>query len=511
MQRFLPATPHGRLALFLVFLWFAALALTRPSKSGDFQEYALMTIALANHASPDIRPEDITVSERLSPEIGFVEIHRQLRAGMARGDKWPFPGFVGSERGGHYAIHFLAYSALAAIPFGILDGLGAPPFKAFQFVNMAALTILVLALYRFSRSVRRTVFATLLFLLSGGLLYSNWCSPEFMTASALLAALVYTILGRPYLAALLAGVAAMQNPPLVFFSVFAPLIRIAYVRADEGLAWPAAFRRVLTRHTVFASILQAGLAALPAAYNYHVWGVPSIIAVLSTYPPFITPARLVSFYFDLNQGMIVAFPVVMLLVLVQLFAPGERRWLPHTLLALLFSLALAIPSLSTVNWNSGASGVMRYAFWGAMPLLYLALGWMQRAPRWPLALLLAMLLVQAGMVKYARSYHHEKLGRVPLFVLHHFPALYEPEPEIFFERITGQDGSMHPDRVVAYPDLRHPKKILFNVDSAAAHAALCGPGGRVAPGDAHIYPLGWRYIDGAPVCAVGTPVSSKAP
>jgi len=510
MQRFLPATPAGRLALFLVFLWFAVLALTRPSKGGDFQEYALMTIALANHASPDVRPEDIAVAERLSPDAGFADVHRQLRAGMARGDKWPFPGFVVSAHGGYYAMHFPAYSALAAIPFKLLDAVKAPPYKAFQIVNLGALTILVLALYRFSGSVGRTVYATLLFLLSAGLLYLNWCSPEFLTASALLAALVYTVLGRPYLAALLAGVAAMQNPPLVFFSVFAPLIRIAYLRAGEDLAWSAAIRRVVTRHTVFASILQALLAALPAAYNQTLWGVPSIIAVLSTDPSFITPLRLLSFYVDLHQGMIVAFPVVMLLAGVQLFARGGRRWLPHTLLALLFSVALALPSLSAFNWNAGAAGVMRYAAWGAMPLLYLVLGWMHRAPRWPAALLVAMLLVQAGMVKYARSYGNEEFGRLPLFVLQHFPALYAPDPEIFFERMTGKDGSMHPDRVVAYPDLQHPTKILFNADSAAAHAALCGPGGRVAAGDAHVYPRGWRYIDGAPVCAAGAPAPSAA-
>lgn len=501
MQRYLPVTPKGRIVLFIAVLWLAALALTRPNKGGDFQEYALMAIAFSSHGSPDIRPQDITISERLSPEVGFVEVHRRLRAGIARGDKWPFPGFVAGQHGGHYAIHFFAYSALAALPFKLLDAIGAPPFKAFQIVNLAALTILVLALYRFSASVKRTVFATLFFLFSGGLLYSNWCSPEFMTASALLAAMVYSIINRPYLAAVLAGVAAMQNPPLLFFSMFAPLIRIAWVRADEDLAWSAALRRVVTRHTVLASILQAALAAVPVAYSYTTWGVPSIIAALATYPPFITPLRLVSFYFDLNQGMIVAFPVAMLLVVAQLFARNARRWLPHTLLALLFSVALAIPSLSTVNWNSGAAGVMRYAFWGAMPLMYLALGWMHRVPRWPLALLLAMLLVQAGLVKYARSYRHETMSPAATFMLERFPALYEPEPEIFFERLTQQDGSMRPDRVIAYPDLEHPKKILFNTESTAAHALLCGPGGRVAPGDARIHPLGWRYIDGRPLCA----------
>ena len=500
MQRYFPASPSGRLFLFVAALWFAALALTRPDKGGDFREYALMTIALSSHGTPDIRPQDITVSERLLTDPGFADFHRTLRAGIARGDKWPFPGFVDGRHGGHYAMHFFAYSALAAIPFKLLDAIGAPPFKAFQIVNMAALTMLVLALYRASHSVERTVFATMFFLLSGALLYSNWSSPEFMTASALLAALVYSSLGRPYLAALLAGVAAMQNPPLLFFCVFAPLIRIAYVRADEGLAWSAAIRRVATRDTVLASLLQAALAAVPVACSYAIWGVPSIIAELSTYPPFITPLRLLSFYFDLNQGMIVAFTVAMLLVAAQLFMRDARRWLPHTLLAILFSVALAIPSLSTSNWNSGAAGVMRYAFWGAMPLMYLALGVLHRAPRWPLALLLAMLLVQAGLVKYARSYHYLAMSPAAMFMLKHFPALYEPEPEIFFERLTHEDGSMHPSRVVAYPNLEHPTRILFNTGSALAHAKLCGPGGQVAPGDARIYPLGWRYVIGAPVC-----------
>jgi len=117
MQRYVPATPNIRIALFIVALWFAALGFTYPNKGGDFQEYALMTIALSNHGSPDIRPQDIAVAERLSPDAGSIEIYRRLRAGIAVGDKWPYPGFVDSKRGGHHAMHFFAYSALAAIPF----------------------------------------------------------------------------------------------------------------------------------------------------------------------------------------------------------------------------------------------------------------------------------------------------------------------------------------------------------------------------------------------------------
>ncbi|QOY92577.1 hypothetical protein IM543_13210 [Massilia sp. UMI-21] len=306
------------------------LLLTRPSKSGDFQEYALMTIALAGHGTPDIRPSDIAVAARLSPEPGFVDMHERLRAGMRQGVDHPFPGFIRAGDDGYYAIHFFAYPALAALPFKLIDAAGGQPFKAFQLVNLGALAILGVALFQSTGSARRAMFGTLFFLLSGALLYSNWGSPEFFSACALLSGLLFVLLGRPYLAALLAGVAAMQNPPLVLFSVFAPLVHICYLHAHERIPFGAALRRVLHRHTVLASVLLVALAALPVLFNLAKFGVPSAIAVLATNPALITPARLLSFFFDLNQGAIVGLPVAMLLVLAPLAARDRLRWLPHT-------------------------------------------------------------------------------------------------------------------------------------------------------------------------------------
>ncbi|CAN7399643.1 hypothetical protein [Massilia sp. LjRoot122] len=505
MHRFLSARPAGRVALFIALLSLAALLLTRPSKSGDFQEYALMTIALAGHGTPDIRLPDVERAHRLSPEIGFVSIHDQLRAGMQQGLAHPFPGFVRGKDGGYYAIHFFAYPALAALPFKLIDSLGGKPFKAYQVVNLTALAILSIALYRFTGSPRRAMFGTLFFLLSGGVLYSNWCSPEFFSACALLSGLVFVLLGRPYLAALLAGIAAMQNPPLVFFAVFAPAIRVCYLHAHEGASWGAALRQVLTGHTVLASVLQVLLAALPVLFNVAVFGVPSIIATLATDPALISPARLFSFFFDLNQGAVVGLPVAMALVLVQLAGKDRLRWLPHTLAALLFGVVMALPSLSTVNWNSGSAGMMRYAFWGGMPILYLALARLQHARRWPLVLLGAMLLVQAGTVAFARSYRHVEFSPLARLMLDHFPGLYAPEPEIFLERSVHVDGAARDHVVAAYPSLSAARKILFKADSTEAHAILCGAGGRVALDRAGApWPGGWRYLDGPPVCVSST-------
>ncbi|MCC2955616.1 hypothetical protein LK542_08325 [Massilia sp. IC2-477] len=498
MQRFLPARPAARIALFIALLSLATLLLSRPSKNGDFQEYALMTIALASHGTPDIRLSDIDTAARLSPEPGFATIHDRLRAGMQAGASDPFPGFVRGKDDGYHAIHFFAYPALAAIPFKLIDAMGGKPFKAFQLVNLAALAVLTIALYRFTGSPRRAVFGTVLFLLSGGALYANWCSPEFFSACALLSALLLVLLGRPYAAALLAGVAAMQNPPLILFSVFAPLIRIAYVHAHEGLVFGAAWRRVVTRHTVLASMLQAALACLPVLFSLAKFGVPSIIAVLSTDSTLVTPGRLLSFFFDLNQGTIVGLPVAMLLVLAQLAARERLRWLPHLAAALLFSVMMALPSLSTVNWNSGADGMMRYAMWGGMPLLYLAMVYLQRLQRWPLALVAAILLAQAGAMKFARSYDYLEFSPAARFMLARFPALYAPEPEIFIERSLHRDGAVHADVVAAYPSRQAPVKILFNAGSEAAQTELCGVRGRVATGAGT-----WTYVDGPPLCTQG--------
>ncbi len=487
--------------MFLLLLSLAILLLYRPAKDGDFQEYALMTIALANHGGPDIRLADVADADRLSPEPGFRAVHEQLRTGMKRGDSMPFPGIVRGQDGGYYAIHFFGYSALAAVPYKLIEIAGGQPFKAYQLVNLAALAILAVAMFRLTGSAGRTIFAIVFFMLSGGMLYANWASTEFFTACCLLAGLLFVLLGRPWVGALLAGAGAMQNPPLVFFSVFAPLIRICYLYAHERLAAADAIRKVADRHTVLASVLQAAMALAPFAYNLAVFGIPSQIAAMSTSRDLVTPARLLSFYFDLNQGMIIGFPVVLAMVAAQLFAKDGRRWLPHAFAAILFSLVLALPSLSTINWNSGANGMMRYASWGGMPLLYLALTWLQRVPRWPLTLLAAMLLVQLGAMKHARSYVYIEFSPAARAVLRLFPTLYTPEPEIFMERVLHIDGATHTRQVATYGLPGRPVKSVFNAGSDAAHAALCGPGGRVAlPGEGPQFPGGWRYVDGRPAC-----------
>lgn len=62
------------------------------------------------------------------------------------------------------------------------------------------------------------------------------------------------------------------------------------------------------------------------------------------------------------------------------------------------------------NWNSDAAGVMRYAFWASMPFLF-ALFWRLRTlPRWPVALLFGVVLVQAVCTAEAKRYNYVELS-----------------------------------------------------------------------------------------------------
>lgn len=484
----LPARAFAiRLALVLLLLLF-----TKPDKAGDYFEYAVTTIALARHGTPEVRVDDAALAAALSPEAGYRVLFTTMRDNIARGERMPLPGLYGG-RDGMFTIHFFAYPALAALPFRLLLEAGASnPFKAFQIVNFGALWLLGMVMFRFFASARRAAAALALVLASGGILYGNWCSPEMFTAAALLAGLMLFVLGRPLAGGLLAGVAAMQNPSLAFFAVFAPLFWLLGADGAARARWPA---------VLAGAVLQGVLALLPFAFGLWQWGTPSIIALYSTDRALVGAQRLFSYYFDLSQGMILAIPGILVLLAGAFPAHRRRQALALALLSALFMLALAVPTLSALNWNAGGAGILRYAFWGAMPLLFLAFSWLRARERWPRVLLGLVFLLQVGAMAHAKKYEYTAFSPLARWVLAHAPALYDPDPEIFAERSLGREGALDPQAVVAYPARGQPQKVLFHAGSDALNRLLCPAGQRLAPD----LPLveranGWRYLNGAPAC-----------
>jgi hypothetical protein len=226
-----------------------------------------------------------------------------------------------------------------------------------------------------------------------------------------------------------------------------------------------------------------------------------VIARFAADPHLVSLTRLGAYYFDPSQGMIVAAPAIPLLAAYGLLRARTRRGLAVLALTLVLMLGLALPSLSTTNWNSDAAGVMRYAFWGAAPLLFLTFAGLRTLPRWPWIAVGLVLALQAGAMRHAMRYGYTEFSPAARFLLDHAPALYNPEPEIFVERRLHGDGIVDEHKVVTWPEQGPPGKVLFHSGSQAVHRLLCGPG-RAIRDDAPLVemPGGWRYLNRKAAC-----------
>lgn len=472
-----------RFPVLLAVLLSMLLAAVPVRFGGDLLEYTLDTVALASHGTPDIRLADIDRAKVLLPQ--FADAYGLLEQDMRGGVDKVYPAFTRGREGLVYPIHFFGYPAMAALPFKLLAARGLPPFKAFQVVNLAAIFVLGLALRHFFQSEWKALAGLALFMLCGGWLYWNWSSPECVSAAGLLAGLLLCSSGAPIAGAVLAGVAGQQNPTILFFFGFAPLLLVL-----RG----ASLKQALGKRQLAGIAAGVAVYALPLLFNLWQYGVPNIIAKRFSDPSLVGMERLVSFYFDLNQGMVLAIPAV----LVALLAWSRRA--PLLLAAcVLFTLALALPALAVLNWNSGAAGVMRYAFWAAMPFVFALLLLLRERQRWHAGALVALAAAQAGAMAHAASYDYVEFSPLARAVLARAPARYHPEPEIFAERAGHHDNYIFPGKAYALRVDGETVKTLVHADSR--DDLLCGRGARLAPGN-RITPAsrGWLYVDGAVRC-----------
>jgi len=487
---------QARFALILFALITALMGFSKPIPSGDIAEYALTMIAIDAHGTPDVRHENVSVARAMIPML--AEQYDMLEQDMRIPDKQVFSAFVRGREGKVYAIHFFGYSLLATLPYKLTKVTGLAFMTAFQIVNAVFVFILGLSLFRVFRSEWKALFSLGLFMLCGGLLYFRWTSPEITSAAGLLAALLLFCSGAPVRGALLAGLASQQNPTIVAFFGFAPLLLLSLKYRHE-LSLRSNVMALASKRQVVA--LAAGLAvfAMPVVFNLYQYGVPNIIARHFSDPAMISLNRLVSFYFDLNQGMVVALPGVLLMLAVWAWTSGRRN-LTLLGLAMLFTLALALPALAVYNWNSAADGVMRYAFWASMPLLFALLWRLRQQKKWPL-MLGAVAALQALAMYSATSYTYVQFSPLAQLVIAHAPRWYHPEPEIFVERTEHHDRYYSPDKIYVHSVGGKTVTTLYNADFPGTEERLCGSGQRPArSNDTAEHDRGWRYLHGAVQC-----------
>ncbi|WP_139236543.1 hypothetical protein [Rugamonas rubra] len=494
----------------LLMLLLSIYILLHTRISGDGGEYVLMSHALFKHGSAILRPDDVKAYLGLPlaevMRVGVPDHVFQLLLQQMQSSKPDIvAGFFPDAGGRFMAIHFWMYSLLAVPYYALLSMLGVSPVLAFGMLN---LSFAGGALYYLCRAMpRHAGLAGTAFLLTGSSFYLSATGPEVMAASCVLIACIAMLRGELGLACLMAGLGASQNPPLLLLLPAALAVRLLLAKRPD-LAWPDCRLRPWNAYDLAGMAAGAALALLPFAFFQAEFGVPSLIAKYFTSPDLITPNRLFSLLFDLNQGMVVGMPALLAALLLPPFlldADRRGRWLPAAGLLCAVVLGMALPSLSATNWNSGSVVTSRYAYWLGMPLLVLACLAALQLPaaraRWLFGLMLALqalVLAANGELGERYSYlNHTPLARL---ALNHTPSWYNPDAEVFFERGVENEQSMSATLTHVYRRGGAPLKLLRHESNTDDPAGLC-PAGQLLQGSRiRRVDGGWQYVHAPFTC-----------
>jgi len=482
---------RSRLALVCYALTFLIATFgVRPA--GDGTEYLLAARALAHHGTPDLRVEDAEWLAQREPRW------RKLAAELTQGIETEAPTSLAAvyraPNGRHYSLHFWFFSLLAVPFLWLTELIGVPPVLALAWVNACGACAAIRMLFgRFARAGPALV-ATVLFLLFGTTFYLAWSGPEVLTGAAVLIACTAARRGQLGVGIAAGGLAATQNPSAVFVLPFV-----------VWTAWrPRRPLPVAELSLVAAGVLLAALPYLFFFYEFRVW---SRIARFAVDRELISWERAWSLVFDLNEGMIVGIPGLLVgsVAVVTLVATGaavpERPALVRGVVAtLVVVIAMAVPTFSIHNWNSGNVVFIRYAYWIAMPLFELALHLGERlAVRSQIQVAAVAAALQLAIVGlnglWGERYNFVHHSWPAKLVLRYFPSAYNPVPEIFYERSLGWEWEPGKENVIVWPYRGEPGKVMVRYGYRAESPRICPDGSEILTDSLRLASDGWTYLD----------------
>ncbi len=414
-----------------VFCRFAFFEPPRPY--GDGLEYNYVAESLFRHGTPEVLDADIAAAQAgLAAQSGIRDFPD------------PRTGLFKTGSGHRYSYHFWLYPLLATPAKAVLAALHGEEFKAFGIVNALLYIAMLWVVYLFSPKEKRLA-ATALSLFSPMVPYIVWPSPEAYSAALATIAIVFHLRRNPARAALFSALASCQNPPIAFFTL---CVGLGALR-DAAVRW-----RRTRRPSALLPLLRTALCSLPVLaaplFYYRHFGTFNLIHKVGAADfSLITFHKLLSYFFDINQGAVL-YSGLLLFVFLFGFARNLLRLDFRHLDLALSVFALAILSLPAPNWNCGLSVAIRYFAW-CYPFLafYVLCAVPFRRPRLGHAILAAnmalLFVVNNAFAGKMNNLHHTNLAEK---ILTHAPWLYNPEPDIFAERIAHAEG--RPSYPVAY-------------------------------------------------------------
>lgn len=454
----------GLLLLAFILLLLFAGAFTKPYVSGDGAEYLLMAEAFENHLTPAVTDHDIAEAAGNY----FIQFPSEKISETG--------GFFKASNGGYYSYHFWGYSLLVT-PFKILlNLLNGNELGAFYFCNAALFFgMLLFVFFRLKADEKRKFYFLLLIAFNPILFYMPWTHAEVFSYSFACAGLVL-FFNRSYLGAvLLASIAAMQNQPLVFLGgMFYLFFCIEFFTEVPGKCKLKFTAEKIRRFIKPALLTACGFIPffIPLGFYFVHYGTFSLIAKTSAGLS-VDVSKILSLFFDLNFGMILFVPLLLLLFF-PLAGYGFFKTPHKSILYLGILLVMAVFCSFQSNWNSGTAGINRYAVWMTPLLIYFVVFETAEFSSPVLRRVFSGGLLLSGAVTFwivcaqglfLCTQKYTEFTPLSKYVMGNFPALYNPQHEIFAERVTGLDGEPYltsPPKIFCKGN--SIKKILMNND-----------------------------------------------
>ncbi len=410
-----------RLVLVVLVSWSALVFLAgAPSKVvGDGGEYYLTAVAIAQGGFPPFTPDELARAKAV------------LAARDPRFDSWDLHDATWPARSGDRDfVHFWAYALLAAPGAWIALRTGADAAWAFVFLNVCLLSLATVAIVR-----RFGITAALLVCASPILWWADKVHGEAFTVSLLALAICLVPAGTHW-AAVVIGIAALQNPPLALL-----LVPCAFA------GWRAGGRESRRR---LALGLAAGLAIALLHPAYYVVSFGRFSLLTSGARGVMPSAQeLGAVLWDTNLGLIPGNPVFVAAVVVASVVLLKRRpgaWRDVALVSGVACVAvILVAAAQTPNIHHGGTpGLSRYALWlipFAAPLL--AAGG-HPGPARRIVGTLAVLAAASCLWAYRPSVPEKayRPSRLSAMVWTRLPSLNNPLPEVFAETISHVDGKV---------------------------------------------------------------------
>ena len=447
---------------------------------GDGTQYILMSQSLIDHQWPNLNIIDVkTVDKEFSAFDRFNSLPCSNQLITCIKNHSDCCGYFKNDQGYYYSYHFFFYSLINVPSLWFSTIAKISPTRSFVITNsiIIAITLFYILLFGYSSEIRRfTILA--FYLLCGTTFYINWPSPEVFTCSMLILGFLFFENKRYYISAFLFAMAAQQNPPIgILFGI--PIIYALY------------FDVYKKRHNVSSSIKAITVLLFlivfvfsSPLYYFVLYGTPNLIIKSGgTNNQLISIIRLISFYADFDQGMIrgmpfLIFALMMALIYYTIFASKNNKLFWKTSEYIIASMIIAIPSLSTTNWNAGSQVFMRYAYWGSVPIAFAFATLVERLPlkvgKIVSAIMVIGQLIWVIQYKiYGTNAYYLFHSNISQYVLDNYPMYYNPIPEIFIERGQHYEGV---DKKVVYYYV-HDKiltKILIQHGYSNINIPLCG-------------------------------------